>query len=92
MEYFLEAKPNKTGLPAASKRPFWSTGSDEKMAALPDNVGAVMADPSKFSMAIAAAINSYMGKDGQVVGGKDGESSSSKTSNKWGVVESLPPP
>jgi hypothetical protein len=80
------------GLPAGSKRPFWSTGGDEKTATLPDNVGAVMADPSKFSVAIAAAINSYMGKDGQVVGGKDGESSSSKSSNKWGVVESLPPP
>ena len=81
------------GLPAGSKRPFWSTGGDEKMTAtLPDNVGAVMADPSKFSVAIAAAINSYMGKDGQVAGGKDGESSSSKSSNKWRVVESLPPP
>jgi hypothetical protein len=76
------------GLPAGSKRPFWSTGGDEKTATLPDNVGAVMADPSKFSVAIAAALNSYIGKDGQVVGGKDGESSS----NKWGVVESLPPP
>ncbi|CAN6279858.1 unnamed protein product [Urochloa humidicola] len=80
---------------AGSKRPFWSTtGSDEKAAAtLPDNVSAVMSDPSKFSVAIAAAINSFMGKDGQAVtSGKDGESSSSKSSNKWGVVESLPPP
>jgi hypothetical protein len=80
------------GLPAGSKRPFWSTGDDEKTATLPDNVGTVMADPSKFSVAIAAAINSYMGKDGQVAGGKEGESSSSKSSNKWGMVESLPPP
>ncbi|OEL33127.1 putative WRKY transcription factor 9 [Dichanthelium oligosanthes] len=81
------------GLVAGSKRPFWSTGGDEKTTAtLPDNVGAVMSDPSKFSVAIAAAINSFMGKDGQVMSGKDGESSSSKSSNKWGVVESLPPP
>ncbi|XP_062220948.1 probable WRKY transcription factor 9 [Phragmites australis] len=76
---------------AGGKRPFWSTGSDDKTAALPDNVGAVMSDPSKFSVAIAATINSFMGKDGQVMSGKDGESSSSKSSNKWGVVESLPP-
>jgi hypothetical protein len=74
---------------AGSKRPFWSTGSDETAAAtLTDNVGAVMSDPNKFSVAIAAAINSFMGKDS----GKDGESSNSKSSNKWGVVESLPPP
>ncbi|TKW41793.1 hypothetical protein SEVIR_1G341000v4 [Setaria viridis] len=73
---------------AGSKRPFWSTAGDEKAATLPDNVGAVMSDPNKFSVAIAAAINSFMGKDS----GKDGESSSSKSSNKWGVVESLPPP
>nr|CAB3451205.1 unnamed protein product [Digitaria exilis] len=79
---------------AGSKRPFWSTGGDEKHAAtMADNVGAVMADPSKFSVAIAAAINSFMGKDGQAMSGnKDGEGSSSKSSNKWGVVESLPPP
>jgi len=79
---------------AGSKRPFWSsTGGDDKAAAtLPDNVSAVMSDPSKFSVAIAAAINSFMGKDGQVMSSKDGESSSSKSSNKWGVVESLPPP
>ncbi|GJM86986.1 hypothetical protein PR202_ga02895 [Eleusine coracana subsp. coracana] len=77
-----------TGGLTGGKRPFWSTGGgvdDEK----PDNVGAVMSDPSKISMAIATAINSYMGKDGQVTGSKDGESSSN---NKWGVVESLPPP
>ncbi|RLN09167.1 putative WRKY transcription factor 61 [Panicum miliaceum] len=48
-----------------SKRPFWSTGGDDKAATLPDNVSAVMSDPSKFSVAIAAAINSFMGKDGQ---------------------------
>jgi hypothetical protein len=77
---------------AGSKRPFWSTGGDDKAATLPDNVSAVMSDPSKFSVAIAAAINSFMGKDGQVMSSKDGESSSSKSSNKWGVVESLPPP
>ncbi|CAN6233278.1 unnamed protein product [Urochloa humidicola] len=79
---------------SGSKRPFWSTGDDEKAAAtLPDNVSAVMSDPSKFSVAITAAINSFMGKDGQVMmSGKDGESSSNKSSNKWGVVESLPPP
>ncbi|KAL5211939.1 hypothetical protein ABZP36_022786 [Zizania latifolia] len=70
------------------KRPFWSTAGDEKPTpALPENVGAVMSDPNKFSAAIAAAINNYMGKEGQAMGGKDGESSSSK----WGVVESLPP-
>uniref|UniRef100_A0A0E0K5Q6 WRKY domain-containing protein n=1 Tax=Oryza punctata TaxID=4537 RepID=A0A0E0K5Q6_ORYPU len=67
------------------KRPFWSTGGDGEKpapAALPENVGAVMSDPNKFSAAIAA-INNFMGKDG--------ESSSSKSSSKWGVVESLPP-
>nr|CAB3447996.1 unnamed protein product [Digitaria exilis] len=70
---------------AGSKRPFWSTGGDEKAATMADNVGAVMADPSKFSVAIAAAINSFMGKDGQVMAGnKDGEGTSSKSSNKWG--------
>lgn len=77
------------------KRPFWSTSSsadDKTTATLPDNVGAVMSDPSKISMAIATAINTFMGKDGQVSGGKDGESSSkSSNNNKWGVVESLPP-
>ncbi|CAL5019773.1 unnamed protein product [Urochloa decumbens] len=78
---------------SGSKRPFWSTGDDEKaVATLPDNVSAVMSDPSKFSVAITAAINSFMGKDGQVMSGKDGESSSSKSSDKWRVVESLPPP
>jgi hypothetical protein len=85
---------NGTGGLTAGKRPlFWSTGGndDEKTATLPDNVGAVMSDPSKFSVAIAAAMKSFMGKDGQATGGKDGESSS-KSSNKWGVVESLPPP
>jgi hypothetical protein len=82
-----------TGGLTTGKRPFWSTGSDddEKTATLPDNVGAVMSDPSKFSFAIAAAMKSFMGNDGQATGGKDGESSS-KGSNKWGVVESLPPP
>ncbi|CAL4967207.1 unnamed protein product [Urochloa decumbens] len=77
---------------SGSKRPFWSTGDEKAAATLPDNVSAVMSDPSKFSVAITAAINSFMGKDGQVISGKDGESSSSKSSNKWGVVESLPPP
>ncbi|WVZ73468.1 hypothetical protein U9M48_021771 [Paspalum notatum var. saurae] len=75
---------------AGSKRPFWSTaGGDEKTAtsSLPDNVGAVMSDPSKFSVAIAAAIKNFMGKDGQ-----DGESSSGKSTNKCGMIESLPPP
>ncbi|KAK3155399.1 hypothetical protein QOZ80_2BG0202800 [Eleusine coracana subsp. coracana] len=79
-----------SGTLTGGKRPFWSTSGgrgDEK----PDNVDAVMSDPSKISMAIATAINSFMGKDGQVTGGKDGESSS-KSSNKWGVVESLAPP
>ncbi|CAN6245942.1 unnamed protein product [Urochloa humidicola] len=87
---------NSSGGLSGSKRPFWSTGNDDEKAAatLPDNVSAVMSDPSKFSVAITAAINSFMGKDGQVMmSGKDGESSSSKSSNKWGVVvESLPPP
>ncbi|KAG8072569.1 hypothetical protein GUJ93_ZPchr0006g45350 [Zizania palustris] len=71
------------------KRPFWSTAGDEKPTppALPENVGAVVSDPNKFSAAIAAAINNYMGKEGQTMGGNDGESSSSK----WGVLESLPP-
>jgi hypothetical protein len=83
-----------TGGLTGSKRPFWSTGGDDddKTATTlpPDNVGAVMSDPSKFSMAFATAISSFMGKDGQVTGGKDGESSS-KSTNKWGVVESFPP-
>ena len=88
------SRGSSSGGLAGSKRPFWSsTGGDDKAAAtLPDNVSAVMSDPSKFSVAIAAAINSFMGKDGQVMSSKDGESSSSKSSNKWGVVESLPPP
>lgn len=85
-----------TGGLTGGKRPFWSTGGEEKTAAtLPDNVGAVMSDPSKISMAIAKAINNFMGKDGQagqLTGGKDGESSKSNNNNKWGVVESLPPP
>jgi hypothetical protein len=82
-----------TGGLTGSKRPFWSTGGDDdkKATTLPDNVGAVMSDTSKFSVAFATAISSFMGKDGQVTGGKDGESSS-KSTNKWGVVESLPPP
>uniref|UniRef100_J3LHH4 WRKY domain-containing protein n=1 Tax=Oryza brachyantha TaxID=4533 RepID=J3LHH4_ORYBR len=62
------------------KRPFWSTGADDKPTpALPENVGAVVSDPNKFSAAIAAAINNFMGKDGE------------SSSSKWGVVESLPP-
>ncbi|KAL6635199.1 hypothetical protein ACP70R_027870 [Stipagrostis hirtigluma subsp. patula] len=74
-----------------AKRPFWSTGSDDKTAALPDSAGTAMSDPSKFSVAIAAAINSFMGKDGQVTVGKDGESSNKSSSNSWGLVETLPP-
>ncbi|KAL6911557.1 hypothetical protein ACP4OV_000362 [Aristida adscensionis] len=81
---------NAIGGLGGTKRPFWSTGGDDKAAALPDNVSTVMSDPSKFSVAIAAAINSFMGKDGEVTMGKDGESSN-MSSNKWGVVESLPP-
>uniref|UniRef100_A0A0D9VLJ3 WRKY domain-containing protein n=1 Tax=Leersia perrieri TaxID=77586 RepID=A0A0D9VLJ3_9ORYZ len=79
--------PNPPPLAGGGKRPFWSTGAGEEKAtaaaALPENVGAVMSDPNKFSAAIAAAISNFMGKDG--------ESSSSKSSSKWGVVESLPP-
>ncbi|KAF0931271.1 hypothetical protein E2562_002618 [Oryza meyeriana var. granulata] len=76
--------PNPPLGAGGGKRPFWSTGGDDKPTpALPENVGAVMSDPNKFSAAIAAAINNFMGKDG--------ESSSSKSSSKWGVVESLPP-
>ncbi|BAF10164.1 Os02g0770500 [Oryza sativa Japonica Group] len=80
--------PNHPPLAGAggNKRPFWSAGGDGDKpapAALAENVGAVMSDPNKFSAAIAAAINNFMGKDG--------ESSSGKSSSKWGVVESLPP-
>lgn len=71
------------------KRPFWSTGgvNDARPAAFPENAGTVASDQNRFSAAVAAAINNLTGKDGQVTGGnKEGESS-----NKWGVIESLPP-
>ncbi|CAM0943849.1 unnamed protein product [Alopecurus aequalis] len=64
------------------KRPFWSTGGEDvRPAGLSDNAtGMVASDPNRFSAAIAAAISTLTGKDGQVTGGnKEGESS-----NKWG--------
>jgi hypothetical protein len=72
-----------------SKRPFWGTGgvNDARPSAFPDNAGTVASEQNRFSAAVAAAISNLTGKDGQVTGGnKEGESS-----NKWGVVESLPP-
>jgi len=71
------------------KRPFWSTGGvdDVRPAAFPNNAGTMASDQNRLSAAVAAAISNLTGKDGQVTGGnKEGESS-----NKWGVVESLPP-
>lgn len=76
---------------AGGKRPFRSAGAgDDRPTTAADNAGTAAADSNRFSAAIAAAIKNYAGKDGggQVMGGKEGESSSSK----WGVVESLPPP
>ena len=76
-----------TGL-GGGKRPFWSNGAnDVRPATLPAGMVASDSDPNRFSAAIAAAISNLTGKDGQVDGGnKQGDSS-----NKWGVVESLPP-
>ncbi|EMS53973.1 putative WRKY transcription factor 9 [Triticum urartu] len=69
------------------KRPFWGTGGvDDVTTALPDNAGTMVSDPNQFSAAIATAISNVIGKDGQATRSKEGESS-----NKWGVVESLPP-
>ncbi|KAM0897556.1 hypothetical protein ACQ4PT_022497 [Festuca glaucescens] len=71
------------------KRPFWSTGdvNHARPAAFPDNAGTVASDQNRFSAAVAAAINNLTGKDGQVTRGNKEEESS----NKWGVIESLPP-
>ncbi|KAE8814135.1 putative WRKY transcription factor 9 [Hordeum vulgare] len=73
-----------------SKRPFWGNGGVDDVrptAALPDNAGTMASDPNQFSAAIATAISNVIGKDGQTAARrKEGESS-----NKWGVVESLPP-
>uniref|UniRef100_A0ACD5ZAH9 Uncharacterized protein n=1 Tax=Avena sativa TaxID=4498 RepID=A0ACD5ZAH9_AVESA len=92
LKYPWPPNPSLAGSAAGlggGKRPFWSAGGvdDVSPAAFPNNAGTMASDQNRFSAAVAAAISNLTGKDGQVAGGsKEGESS-----NKWGVVESLPP-
>uniref|UniRef100_A0A0E0CS14 WRKY domain-containing protein n=1 Tax=Oryza meridionalis TaxID=40149 RepID=A0A0E0CS14_9ORYZ len=85
--------PNHPPLAGAggNKRPFWSAGGDGDKpapAALAENVGAVMSDPNKFS----AAINNFMGKDGESSSGKSSTFAWTRSMDRTATPASVPAP